>query len=277
MLEIKDLVVNRKDFCLNKVNLSLDGGYILGIIGRNGAGKTTLFQSIFDLIPITSGEIKVFGNDYWSLSSEEKNDIGFTMNDIPYLGSMKYKKLNKVFKKLYSNWSESTFHDNFIKYELPFNKKVAFFSTGMKAKLMLAIAFSHNAKLLILDEPTNGLDAIVRSEILDDIREFVNDDEHSVIISSHVSSDLEQICDYVAFIEKGQIKLVDSKDNLEEELRIITCSNEEVESIPEDAIINVKRNKEVSEVLVKKELVNTCFISKRPTLEEITIHMLARK
>lgn len=250
VLELHNVCKDYGDFKLDNVNIKINRGGICGFIGQNGAGKTTTIKLIMDVIKKDSGEIKVFGKDMQSNGKELKERIGVVYDEMGFHDFLTPKQLNKVFKGIYRNWSEEDFMSFLKRFSLPLNKKCGDFSRGMRMKLQIAVAMSHNAELLIMDEPTSGLDPIVRTEILQIFQEFVMDDNHTILFSSHITGDLERIADEVIFINGGKIILSGNKDELLESHGIIKCSKEERKLIDEEDIVAVRASSFCEEVMV---------------------------
>ena len=205
ILEVKNLNKRYKEFELKNINLSLPHGMIMGLIGENGAGKTTTIKSILNLIRIDSGEIKIFGLDLGKDEKEIKENVGVVLDDSFLSEYLTGKDINKIMKKIYKNWDEELFFKYLKEFNLPIDKISKEFSSGMKMKLKIAVALSHKPKLLILDEPTSGLDPVARNEILDIFQDFIENGENSILVSSHITSDLEHVADYITFINNGEI------------------------------------------------------------------------
>lgn len=252
-IEVKGLTKKRDTFFLNNVNLTVPKGYIVGLIGENGAGKSTTIKAILNLIHKDSGTIKIFGQDYQQHEKEIKQQIGVVFDDCHFPKQLTAKDLNLILKNIYSNWDTNLYHDYLNQFKLPLNKPIKDLSRGMKMKLSLATALSHRPKLLILDEPTSGLDPIVRNEILDIFLDFIQDEEHSVLISSHITSDLEKIADYITFIHEGEIVFSDSKDHLLYDYGLIKCQEKDFCSIDPEDIVNYKKHPYHMEVLIKNK------------------------
>lgn len=250
ILTIKDLNKKYDRFELKNININIPKGSIVGFIGENGAGKTTTIKSILNLINIDSGEIKIFGKDYIEYEKEIKEDLGIILDNSYMPEELTPTEINQVMKLIYINWNEKQFFEYLDRFKLPKDKMNKEFSTGMLVKLKLITALSHNPKLLILDEPTSGLDPIARSEILDIFQEFVEDENHSIFVSSHITTDLEQIADYIIFISDGEIILTSEKDKLIEEYAVVKCTEKEFNTIDKKDIIKYKKTKYEYKVLI---------------------------
>ncbi|HBI7002529.1 TPA: ABC transporter ATP-binding protein, partial [Clostridium perfringens] len=226
-LEISQLSKKYSEFELNNISFSLPKGSIMGLIGRNGSGKTTIIKSLLNLIKYDSGNIKLFGTDIATLNKNIKNDIGVVFDEINFHENLTPKKISYIMSKVYSAWDTPLYTKYLFQFQLPTNKKIKEFSKGMKMKLSLAVALSHHPKLLILDEPTSGLDPIVRNEILDIFLKFTQNKENSILISSHITSDLEKIADYITFIDNGDLIFTNNKNFIINNYCIVECSKED--------------------------------------------------
>ena len=269
-LEIKDLTKEYDGFKLDKLSLTLPTGCIMGLIGENGAGKSTTINSILGLKKYDHGTIKVLGQD---MSAELKKDIGVVLDEVGIPQALNIKNVRSVMKNIYSNWDDKAFGYYVKKFSLPDNKQFGDFSKGMKMKLAIAIALSHNAKLLILDEPTSGLDPLVRDEIIDILNDFTRDEGHSILISSHIVSDLEKLCDYIAFLHKGKLMLCEEKDVLLERYRFINATEEQLSELDPDAIKGKKIGKFSTEAIVDQELIPASFRTAPITIEDLFVFM----
>ena len=275
ILEMKNLCKKYKDFELKNINIELPKGMIMGLIGENGAGKTTTIRAILNLLNDTSGEIKIFGLDNEEYEKQIKEDIGVVLDDSFFSENMNPKDINKIMRNIYKNWDESVYIKYLDNFKLQSNQNIKEYSSGMKMKLKLAVALSHKAKLLILDEPTSGLDPIARNEILDVFQEFIQDENNSILVSSHITSDLEHIADYITFISDGNIIFCKSKDELLDNYGIVKCSEEQFKEIDQKDYINYKKSKYEYELLIEdrmefKRKYNIQIIDK-PSIENIML------
>ena len=275
VIEGKELSKKYKDFELKDINLSLQKGMIMGFIGENGAGKTTTIKAILNLINPTSGEIKIFGLDNKKEEEKIKEDIGVVLDDSFLSEYLNAEDINKIMKNIYKNWDEKLYFKYIENFKLPKEKMSKEYSSGMKMKLKIAAAISHKPKLLILDEPTSGLDPVARNEILDIFQEFIENGENSILVSSHITSDLEHIADYITFINEGKIILSKERDELLEKYGLAKCSEEEFKTINRNDYIKYKKNRYDYEVLVEdknefKKKYNISIVD-RPSLEDIML------
>lgn len=237
-IEIKNLSKHYKDFSLDNVSFNLPSGCILGLIGENGAGKSTTIRMIMNAARRDSGEINVLGKNNLSPEFEAvKQEIGVVLDEANFPEMLTAKLVNNVMKYTFTNWDELLYFDYLKKFSLPEKKAFKDFSRGMKMKLAIAVALSHHPKLLVLDEATGGLDPIVRDEILDIFNDFTRrDEQHSILMSSHIVSDLEKLCDYIAFLHEGKLLFCEEKDRLLETYGVLHCSKEELSALPRSVI-----------------------------------------
>ena len=227
-IEIKNLSKHYAGFSIENLNLTLPRGCIMGLVGENGAGKSTTIRMILELTKPDTGEITVFGQ---KLSQKRKQKIGVVLDEPGYPTCMTAAQIGRMLAGIYQNWEQETYADYLTKLRIPENKPFKDFSKGMKMKLSLAAALSHGAELLILDEATSGLDPVMRDEILDIFNDFTRNEQHSVLISSHIVSDLEKICDYIAFLHKGRLMLCREKDELLNEYAFVQGGREEIDGL----------------------------------------------
>ena len=275
ILEIKNLSKKYDGFELKNVNIELPKGMIMGFIGENGAGKTTTIKSILNIINRDSGEIKIFGLDNKENERKIKEDIGVVLDDSFLSEYLNPSDINKIMKNIYKNWDEKLYFKYIEDFKLPKEKISKEYSSGMKMKLKIAVALAHHPKLLILDEPTSGLDPVARNEILDIFQEFIQDEEHGIFVSSHITSDLEHIADYITFINDGEIIFTKTRDDLLENYGIVKCSEEQFKKIDKKDYIKYKKNRYEYDVLIenKYEFKKNYEISviDKPTIEDIML------
>lgn len=250
-LELKGLTKKYKGFTLDGVDLVLPKGCIMGLIGENGAGKTTIIKLILGMIRKDGGSVSVLGQDVASV----KEEIGVVLDQVGISGCLNVRQVGRIMGDIYHNWDQAEYERLTKKLRLPEDKNFKDFSQGMKMKLGIAVAMSHRAKLLILDEATNGLDPVVRDEVVQMFSEFTRNEEHSVLISSHIVSDLEKICDYIAFLHGGKMLLCEEKDALKEKYGILLCTAEELKALPAGAVVGKKESAYGVEAMVKREAV----------------------
>lgn len=276
IIEIKNLKKKYDDkFELGKIDISIPKGVIVGLIGENGAGKTTLIKSMLNIIKIDSGEIKIFGKDYKKEEKEIKENIGVVLDNMFFPELLNARDINNAMKDVYKNWDSELYFSYLKEFDLPDNKPLKSMSKGMRKKLEIVAAISHKPKLLILDEPTSGLDPVVRSEVLEIFQKFIEDEEHSIILSTHITSDLEHIADEIIFIDKGKKVLQKSRDEIIDNYGILKCDIDYFSNIDKKDIIAYKKTKYAYEILVSnKEQANKkyngCVIDKI-TLEHLMV------
>lgn len=272
-IEIKNLTKKFPGFKIDNLSLMLPSGCIMGLIGENGAGKTTVMKLILDIIHKDGGSIRILGKDNEDNINLTKEDIGVVMDNIGIPECLSAEQVGKVMKCTFRRWDSDEYLRLLNILEIPFGKQFKDFSRGMKMKLGIAIAMSHGSKLLLMDEPTSGLDPVVRDTVVDMLMDFTRAEDHSVLISSHIVSDLEKLCDYVAFLHKGKLLLCEEKDKLLSEYGIIRCSNEQLHQIEEESVIYKKEIKYGVEAIVKRDRVKGINISPI-SIEELFIFMV---
>ena len=274
-IEVNNLSKKYDRFELKNINFAVPKGSIVGFVGENGAGKTTTIKSILN-ITNANGNIKILGKDIKQHEKEIKQNIGVVLDDSFLSDYLTAKQINSIMKDIYKEWNESKYINYLKQFNLPTNKLLKDYSSGMKMKLKIATAISHNPKLLILDEPTSGLDPVVRNEILDIFRNYIEEDEtRSIFISTHITTDLEHISDYIVFIEKGEIIFNIPTAELLENYGIIKCSKEEFLNIDKQDYIRFKKEKYQYEVLTdnKENIIRKYNITTidKPSIEDIML------
>ena len=273
-LEIKNLTKAYPGFTLDNLNLTLPSGCIMGLIGENGAGKSTTIKLILDMIHKDSGSITILGKDNTDGIELTKEDIGVVMDEVGIPECLTVKQVGNVMRHTFRNWDDAEYSRLVQKLALPDKKQFKEFSRGMKMKLGIAIALSHNAKLLILDEATSGLDPVVRDEVVEMLSDFTRDEAHSILISSHIVSDLEKLCDYVAFLHKGKLLLCEEKDQLLAEYGLIHCTSEELQNLPAEAIKYKKENPYGVELMVRRSGIPASINVGPISIEELFVFMV---
>ncbi len=273
-IEIQNLTKSYGDFTLENISFSLPMGTIMGLVGENGAGKSTTIKLIMDTVTADRGTISVLGISNKSKKfTALKQDIGVVLDEAYFPEVLNAKNINKIMKASYQNWNDEVYFGYIKRFSLPLDKKFKDYSRGMKMKLAIAVALSHNPKLLILDEATSGLDPMVRDEILDVFNDFTRDETHSILLSSHIISDLEKICDYITFIHKGKLLLCEEKDIIIDKYAVVKLSNSDFETVPTDAIVGRKKTSFGYEALVLKEKINSSLKTEHTRLEDIILFM----
>ena len=273
-LEIRNLTKSYPGFVLDNLKLTLQTGCVMGLIGENGAGKSTTIKLILDMIHKDSGEITILGKDNDDNIRLMKEDIGVVMDEVGIPECLTAKQVGNVMKHTFKNWNQEEYSLLLQKLSLPDNKPFKDLSRGMKMKLGIAVAMSHGAKLLILDEPTSGLDPVVRDEVVEMFRDFTRDENHSILISSHIVSDLEKLCDYVAFLHKGKLLLCEEKDQLLAEYGLIHCTAEELQKLPAEAVKYAKKNPYGAEAMVRRSAVPAGVHVSPISIEELFVFMV---
>lgn len=273
MLVVKNLRKQYENFTLDDVSFELEKGYIMGFIGANGAGKTTTLKSMLNIINKDGGEVTILGEDFTKNELNLKQKIGFMLGPVDYYPKSKISKIVNVYKDFFSEWDENKYRDLVERFNIDDNKKISELSTGMKVKLGIALALSHNAKLLIFDEPTSGVDPVARDELLDIFQEIVEDGEHSILFSTHITSDLDKCADYVLLICNGKIAQYDTKDNIIDSHIVVEGKVADLTTDLVSRLISYKTHSfGFKGLMLKKNLLNTDnLLSEKPNLEDIMI------
>lgn len=281
VITLKGVSKDYGDFKLDNVSFSVPEGSVCGFIGQNGAGKTTTIRIILDAINRDGGEVYVFGKSMDKDSAAVREEIGVVFDEMGFHDFLSAAQINTIMKNIYKNWNQEKYFNYLKRFSLPAKKACGSFSRGMRMKLQIATALSHEAKLLIMDEPTSGLDPIVRNEMLQIFREFVVEEDHTILLSSHITGDLEKLADEVVFIDGGKIILQGNKDELLEKHGILRCKKDEVKNINRDLIVSAEISSLGAEVLVNDrkaaEKMYPQMIVEPAGLEEIMIHYVNRE
>jgi ABC-2 type transport system ATP-binding protein len=275
VIELKEVSKSYDDFELKDISFNLPQGCILGLIGENGSGKSTTIKLILDMAIKDSGEIKLWDKDNSEKSHLFMEDIGVVFDELYMPENLHALDVNKIMKNVNKNWDSNVYSGYLEKFKLPKKKVISKLSKGMKMKLGIAIALSHNPKLLILDEATAGLDPVVRDDVIDIIMEFTKDEEHSVLMSSHIVSDLEKACDYIAFLHEGQLIMYEEKDVLKDKYRIVKGTEAQIDELSKEEGVNVIGKKVGSFgacALVDKKSIPTSLHSENITIEDLFIY-----
>lgn len=271
-IEVNNLCLNRKEFALDHLTFALPEGTILGLIGENGAGKTTTIQLLLHELLPESGEISLLGEKEWSAALLE--DIGVVPDDIGFSPIITAAQLNKILSHVYKNWQEDTFTGYLKKLSVPMDKPFESLSLGMKKKLAIAVALSHVPKLLLLDEACSGLDPLAREQVLEILFDFTRQEDHSILLSSHIVSDLEKLCDYIAFMHKGKLLLFSEKDALYETYGLLHCDASTLTTLPDRAVLGKRTTEYGTRALVKRALLPQGLKVSPVNLEEIFLYMV---
>lgn len=273
-IEIKGLTKQYQGFRLGSYDLTLPSGCILGLVGENGAGKSTTIRLIMDAITRDAGTVTVLGVDNQSPEfAAVKEDIGVVLDEAYFPEVLSAANVGKIMACTYRRWDMEKYRGYLTRFDLDDRKLIRDYSRGMRMKLAIAVALSHDPKLLILDEATSGLDPMVRDEILDIFNEFTRDPGYSILLSSHIVSDLEKICDYIAFLHKGKLMLCEEKDQLLEEYALVHLSAERFADLPEDSIVGRKNGRFGVEALVLRSRVPQDLPVEHTNLEDIILFM----
>lgn len=274
-IEIKNLNKSYGEFYLKDINLEIPKGYIVGLIGKNGSGKTTLIKTILNITTKDSGSVKINGVENTSDQfTTEKENIGVVLDELGIYDGFDVRDVDNNMKKFYKNWNSKKFEELLIYMDIYSNKIIRQFSTGMKKKLNVAISLGYSPDLLILDEPTANLDPFVREELLDLLYEYTRDEEKTILISSHILSDLEKICDYIVYMEDGEVVLFESKDNIVNNYSIVKVNSEDYITIPKNIILHEENYKYGRELLVNRKNLPESIVSERATLDDILIKLV---
>ncbi|WP_017753951.1 phenol-soluble modulin export ABC transporter ATP-binding protein PmtA [Calidifontibacillus oryziterrae] len=278
ILEITNVSKDYKGFALKNINISLERGYIMGFIGPNGAGKSSTIKLIMNLIKKDSGMIEIFGLDHVKNEIEIKEKIGFVYDENYYYEQLTVDEMKNFIRPFYKHWDETAFAKYVYEFNLPIKKKIKQLSKGMKMKFSLAIALSHHAELFIMDEPTSGLDPLIRSELLEILQAIIEDENKSVFFSTHITSDLDKIADYITLIHNGEIMLSKTKDELIEDYCVVKGSKEKLSTNLKEMFIGVKVNSYGFAALSKnkkevRQMFGDSVVIEKPTIEDIMVYL----
>lgn len=275
-LDVQNISKTYSDFSLDSVSFSLPAGYIMGFVGQNGAGKTTTIRCILNMAVRDGGEIKIFGLDNVCDELAVKQKLAVVFDEIFFVDTWRINEVEKAIRGFYSGWDSKLYGEYVRKFQLSPKKRVKELSRGMKMKLMLAVAMSHDAKLLILDEPTSGLDPVARDELLNILREYISDGEKSVFFSTHITSDLDRIADYITLIDHGKIFYTGTKDNLVEHFSIVKGSKNDLTDDMKKKIIGLSITSAgftgMMQVSEMKGLPSS-IVAESPSIDEILVHI----
>lgn len=281
VIELNGVKKDYGDFLLENVSFTVPEGSVCGFIGQNGAGKTTTIQIILDSINRDGGEVYLFGESIDKDSAALREKVGVVFDEMGFHDFLTAKQINTIMKNVYKNWNEEKYFDYLRRFSLPTKKACGTFSRGMRMKLQIAAALSHEAKLLIMDEPTSGLDPIVRNEMLQIFREYVVEEDHTILLSSHITGDLEKLADEVVFIDRGKIVLKGNKDDILEKHGILKCKKDELKDINSSLIVSTQTSSFGAEILVndrnEAEKLYPKMVIERAGLEEIMIYYVNKE
>lgn len=270
-IHVRGFCKNFKGFALENVSFCVPKGAVVGLIGENGAGKSTVIKSILGLVNPGGGIIKVFGKEISSLTPEEKGRIGAVLGETCLPENLNLKDIDGVMKYIFPHWHSQQFFSFADRFDLPRNKKMRELSRGMRQKVNLSVALSHGAKLLVLDEPTVGLDPVARNEILDVLYDFMQNEENSILISSHILSDLEKLCDYIAFIHGGHLLFFEEKDLMEEKYAVCRGTEKEIRSLGRAVVKYCRGDYGWSALVLKEKVPHDCTLE-RAGIEDIMLY-----
>ncbi|WP_419392789.1 ABC transporter ATP-binding protein [Cytobacillus praedii] len=282
VVDLKDVTKNLKGFSVNNMNLQVKQGFITGFIGENGAGKSTTIKMIMNLLKPDAGEVKLFGLDYTTHEKEIKERIGFVYDDNVFFEGLNLKDIKRIVGPAYKQWDDTLFYQYVEKFELPLNKAIKTFSKGMQMKASLAIALSHHAELIIMDEPTAGLDPIFKRELLDLLQELMIDGSRTIFFSTHITTDLDRIADYIAFIQNGQLVFNQSINDIAENYALVKGGMELLDRDTEKAFIHIHPAPTgfvalTENIKAVKNIFGDAVVIERASLEEIMFYMKGRK
>ena len=273
-LEIRGLTKRYDGFTLDGVDLTLPEGCILGLIGENGAGKTTTLKAALNIIRKDGGSVEILGQKAEGDIASLKEDLGIVMGEPGLSGCLTGEEVSRIMEGIFANWSSEEFHRLADELDLSLTKKYKELSQGNRMKLGIAVALSHGAKLLILDEPTNGLDPVVRDKMMEILMDFTREENHSVLISSHIVSDLEKVCDYIAFLHDGKLMLCEEKDALMEEYGVLHCRKEDFEAIDPAAVVGASNSVYGVSAVVRRDAVPEGWELSPVNLEDLFVVMV---
>lgn len=274
-LEIRGLTKDYKDFTLGPLDLTLPGGTICGLVGENGAGKSTTMKLILGVCEADSGSVTVLGRDnHAEAFIRTKADLGVVLDDPGIPQCLTALQVGKIMAGIYPNWDADAYAELCRKFALPTNKKFKDYSRGMKMKQGLAVALAHHPKLLLLDEATSGLDPVVRDELIDMLLDFARDEDHAVLVSSHIVSDLEKLCDTIAFLHKGKLLLCEDKDALRDEYALWHGTAEQLAELDDSAILSRRTTPYGAEALVRRDGVPAGSPLTPVSIEELFVQMV---
>ncbi len=278
-IEVKNLRKNYKDFSLKDISFSSPTGYIMGFVGQNGAGKTTTIRLMLNMTDRAGGEISLLGMDNLRDEQRIKQDVGVVLDEIYFVNNWSVREVEQALKPFYDHWNSALYSQYTQQFRLPLDKKVKDLSRGMRMKLMLAVAMSHDAKLLILDEPTSGLDPVARDELLQILRDYI-DEEKSILFSTHNTTDLERIADYITLIDNGNIFYSGTKDDLIDSYRIVKGGPNDLVDPFREKIIGLTKNNTGFSGLIRAsdgKYLPEEIVTEPPSIDEILVAISKRE
>ncbi|MDO5016427.1 MAG: ABC transporter ATP-binding protein [Eubacteriales bacterium] len=274
-IELKGIWKRLDSFQLGPLDMLVPEGSVVGYIGENGAGKSTTIKLMLGLMRPDGGTIRLLGHDTQTMGPKEKQDLAFVFDELFLPGEMKLKQAETFHRYLYGDaWQTETFRALCKRFKLPDERAIKLYSRGMRMQLALALALSHQAKLLLLDEATSGLDPVIRDDVLDILLEYLQDERHTILISSHILSDIEKIADYIAFVHEGRLLFMEAKDTLTEKYGLTSLSKEQLAELDPSAVVGKRVHRFGADVLVKRDLVPVNMELEKATVEEIMVYMI---
>ncbi len=273
-ITIKNISKQYPTFQLKDVSFSVPKGSIVGLVGENGAGKTTTIKAILGLIDVDQGEVNVLGGKVNKIDKNQKQRIGVVLDNSHFSQEFNANQINKILSHIYEKWDEVRFFELLERFELDAKKKIKEYSRGMKMKLSIIIALSHHCELLVMDEATSGLDPIVRNEILDMLMDFIQDEDCSILISSHILSDLDKVCDYIVMIHQGQVLLNMDKNDLSEEYALVHCTKQQLDELGRETVIAYQSNSFQTKALVYRKKLPSSFVCESISIEDIMLYLV---
>ena len=278
-IEVRNLCKRYPGFALEDVSFALPSGCVLGLVGENGAGKSTIINLLMNAIRRDNGEVRVLGMDPMDpCFIRTKQDIGVVLDEAHFPELLNAMDVRRMMQSCYANWDDSLYQDYLVRFDLPERKPFKDYSRGMRMKLAIAVALSHGAKLLILDEATGGLDPMARDEMLDILNDFTRQENHSILISSHILSDLEKLCDYIAFLHQGKLLFCEEKDRLLETYALFVGTAQQMEELAGDAILDRESSGYGGvRAIVRRDAVPACLPLEKPTVEDIILAMVRKE
>ncbi len=273
-LEVNDLCKAYQAFTLDNISFELPSGCIMGLVGENGAGKSTTIKLILNMIKRDRGTVKLLGKDNRDNFVDIAEDLGVVLDEVGFAEVLNSVQVGKIMSKTFKNWNQKVYEEYLDRFSLPRKKKFKNYSKGMKMKLGIAVALSHDPKLLVLDEATSGLDPVVRDDFMDIVTEFTRDEGHSVLMSSHIVRDLEKVCDYIAFLNDGKLLLCEEKDRLYEKYCVIHCSKETFSELDNNAFLGKKESPYGIEAIADRSRIPSSFEVSPIDIEKLFIFMV---